>query len=118
MASFQVTPCKVRDGFLVPKKHEAPLTMTSWKALCALLAPSGSLAAKGNIRKFAAPNTFVVLLKSQHGITNVVVRNGDLSGDIRGVVDRDPTFESRVAGIYRFDSVVWDDVVVEPASIR
>jgi hypothetical protein len=114
VASFLLTPCKIRDGWLVPKKDAEHLSLT-WPALCALLAPSGALLAKANLRKAAAPNTYAVLVLQPSGVvSNVLLRNPDMSGDIRGVLVRDSSFERRVVGAFRFDSVSWDAGVVEP----
>lgn len=118
MASFLLTPCKIREGWLVPKKDAEPLSL-SWPALCALLAPSGTLLAKANLRKAAAPSAYALLVRQSSGVvSNVLLRNPDMSGDIRGVLARDPSFESRVVGAFRFDSVSWDAGVVEPAAVR
>ena len=118
MASFQLTPCKIREGWLVPLKDAAPLTL-AWPALCALLAPSGSVLAKANLRKGAAPSAFAILVtQPSGGVSNILLRNTDLSGDIRGLLKRDQGFERRVVGAFRFDQVSWDAGVVEPAAIR
>lgn len=118
MASFLLTPCKIREGWLVPRKDSAQLTL-EWPALCALLAPSGSVVAKANLRKGAAPNAYALLIQQPAGgVSNLLLRNSDLSGDIRGVLQRDPSFESRVCGVFRFDQVLWDAGVVEPSAIR
>jgi hypothetical protein len=118
VASFLLTPCKIREGWLVPQKDTAQLTL-EWPALCALLAPSGTVQAKASLRKGAAPSAYAVLLSHPSGfVSNVLLRNADLSGDIRGVLKRDPSFESRVVGAFRFEQVSWDAGVVEPSAIR
>lgn len=118
MASFRITPCKLREGWLVPQKGE-PQKQVTWAELCELAAPSGSLVAKQNLRKCAAQSAFVLLLRHQTGaIVNAIVRNPDLSGDVRGLLKRDPTFETRLVGAFRFDDVRWDDTVVEAAVVR
>jgi len=118
VASFRLTQCKIREGWLVPQKDGEMLTL-AWPALCALLAPSGTLQAKMNLRRAAAPHTFALLVKQPSGVvSNVLLRNPNLSGDIRSIVQRDLSFESRFVAAFRFDSVSWDDAVVEPSSIR
>lgn len=118
MASFRLTRCRIREGWLVPKKGE-PSTQVSWKELCAIAAPSGTLVAKQNLRKCAAQSTFVMLLRHPTGsVTNTIFRNPDLSGDIRALLKRDPTIEKRLVDAFRFDEVQWDDSVVEPEVVR
>ena len=118
MASFRLVPCKLRDGWLVPRKDGEALAL-SWPELCARMAPSGSLLAKQNLRKAAAPNTYVILVRQPSGgISNVLVRNADMTGDIRALVQRDPTFAGRVVEAFRFEQVSWDDAVVEPGATR
>ena len=118
VASFRITPCKLREGWLVPRKGEPPKQVT-WTELCELAAPSGSLVAKQNLRKCAAQSAYVLLLRHSTGaVVNAIVRNPDLSGDIRGLLKRDPLFESRMVGAFRFDAVQWDDAMVETATVR
>jgi hypothetical protein len=118
VASFLLTPCKIREGWLVPRKDGETLSL-SWSELCARLAPSGTLLAKQNLRKAAAPNAYAILVRQPSGVvSNVLLRNSNLSGDIRAVVQRDPTFEGRVVEAFRFEQVSWDDAVVEPGSTR
>jgi len=118
MASFLLTPCKIREGWLVPKKGE-PSIEVNWPQLCERLAPTGSLPGRQTLRKAAAVGAYALLVRQSSGaVTNVVLRNPDLSGDIRGILKRDPTLEGRVLAAYRFEAVKWDDVVVEAAAIR
>lgn len=116
MAEFTVTRCKLREGRLFPVKGTARQKLT-WEQLCALVVPSGSFAGKATLRKGAQAQSYVLLLRQPNGIiTNVLVRNPDLSGDLRPLMARDPTLESRLVDAYRFDIVAWDASVVEYAS--
>jgi hypothetical protein len=118
MAEFHLTPCKIREGWIVPVKNTEPLTL-SWPELATLCAPSGTLQAKQVLRKGAAPCAYVLLVRHPTGfVSNMLLRNPDLSGDIRALLRSDPTFEARVVGAYRFDKVFWDAGVVESATTR
>jgi hypothetical protein len=118
MATFKLTPCKLRDGWLVPKKGEQPLEM-DWKQLREALAPTRSLLALRNLRIGMQPNAYVGLLKQPNGLTtNFVVRNTDLSGDLRRMVRQDPLLAQRLIAAYRVESVQWDDKVIEPATTK
>lgn len=113
MATFKLTPCKFRDGWLVPKKDAAPLEV-DWKGLCAILAPSKTLEAKRNLRIGVAANSYVGLLKQANGsVTNFVIRNTDLTGDVRALAKRDPAFSTRLTDAYRIDAAVWDSQMLE-----
>lgn len=116
MAKFVVTRCKLREGRLFPVKGTGRQTL-NWDELCNLLVPSGSFAGKATLRKGAQAQSYVLLLRQPNGvITNALVRNPDLSGDIRPLMARDPALESRLVDAYRFDSVYWDASVKEFAS--
>lgn len=113
MATFKLTPCKLRDGWLVPKKDSA-LVETDWAGLVQLLAPSRSYNAVKTLRIGVRPSAYVGLVRQPNGaVTNFVVRNMDLSGDIRGLVKNDPTFSSRFVSAYRVEDAAWDSQVLE-----
>jgi hypothetical protein len=115
MASFVLQKCKLRDGWLVPVKNTEPLTL-DWGELCALLAPSKSQRALLTLRHIQVSG-YVGLVRQPTFVSNFVVRNADLSGDIRQTIKRDPTFAQRLVDAYRVDSVVWDDKLVEPQKV-
>lgn len=112
MATFTLLPCKYRDGWLVKRRDATPLTV-DWKGLCELVAPSQSKAAYYSLRRLV-PSAFVGVVKSAQGrLSNFVVVNPDLSGDIRNIVKQNPNFPSTLSDVYRVESVVWDDVMIE-----
>lgn len=116
MASFTLALCGYREGWLVRKRGAEPFTV-DWKGLCDLLAPSKSLQAKRSLRLLAA-STFVGTIRQPNGaITNFIVRNTDLSGDIRDVVKRNPRFAESIASVYLVTAVQWEDRMLEAASI-
>lgn len=113
MATFKLTRCKLRDGWLVPAKNTDALEV-DWPGLVKLLAPTKSFEAKRALRIGVRPSAFVGLLRQPSGaVTNFVVRNADLSGDIRGLVKNDPTFTTRFVDAYRVDVAAWDSQVLE-----
>ena len=112
MATFRLQPCKLRDGWFVPKKATAAIEV-DWNGLRTRVAPSATPRAQSVLRNIAA-QAYVGTLKQPNGtVTNFVIRNADLSGDIRGVLKRDPLFAHRLVDVYRVDSVVWDDKTIE-----
>lgn len=112
MASFLLQQCRFRDGWLVPKKGESPVEV-DWKGLCERLAPSRSMQARMNLRRIS-PNTYVGLLRQANGsTTNFVLRNLDLSGDVRGLAKANPLFDRMLVAAYRVDRVAWDDRMIE-----
>lgn len=113
MASFKLTRCKLRDGWLVPIKNNPPVEV-EWDGLVKLLAPSGTFEAKRTLRLGAAPNSFIVLVRQPSGyVSNFAVRNINLSGDIRGLVKSDPLLPVRFVDAYRVDEAGWDAQVLE-----
>lgn len=113
MAKFILTKCKLREGWLVPKKGEMPVQV-DWQGLCEKLAPSNSPQAKRALRMGIGVNSFVGLLRQPSGqVTNFVIRNINLSGDVRSIVQRDPNFPARLVDAYRIDLADWDDAVLE-----
>ncbi len=115
MAAFVLQRCKYREGWLVPKKGEAPLRV-EWAKLCEMLAPSGSVRARMMLRQ-AAPCAFIGLLRLPDGqVSNFVLRNSDLSGDVRALAKKNPLLERQLVDVYRVERVEWEDRVIEPAS--
>lgn len=112
MATFTLQRCKFRDGWLVPKKGEAPEQL-EWKKLCERLAPSGSLRARSLFRQ-ATPNSFIGLLRQSDGkTTNFVFQNLGSLGDVRAIAKANPMFERQLVDVYRVEKVVWEDRMIE-----
>ena len=111
MAIFVLQKCKLRDGWLVPVKNTEPLTL-DWKQACALLAPSNTDRARLLLRQMQV-SSYVGLVRQPTFVSNFVIRNADLSGDMRSTVKRDPSFAQRLVDAYRVDSVVWDASMTE-----
>ena len=118
MATFKLTRCKFRDGWLVPKKGELQVEV-DWNGLVSILAPSKSYDALKTLRVGVAPNAYVGLVRQPTGaVTNFAIRNVDLSGDVRVISKRDPTFQTRLVDAYRVDYAQWDASVQETAQAR
>ena len=113
MATFVLRKCKLRDGWLVPVKNNEPVVL-DWAAVCKLLAPSKTAEAMKALRLMTV-SSYVGLVQANGRISNFVVRNPDLSGDIRATVKRDPTFAQRLVDAYRVESVDWEDKMIEPS---
>lgn len=113
MASFTLRPCKLRDGWFVPRKEEPTVTV-GWKELCARLMPRPSKQAMLALGKLQA-STYVGLRKLPDGRpSSFVWRNADLSGDARGLVQSNPQLGEQLVALYLVESVRWDGGVVEP----
>jgi hypothetical protein len=115
MATFVLRKCKLRDGWLVPVKNTEPVTL-EWKEAVQLLAPSKSVAALKTLRMMSV-SSFVGLVRVNGQTANFLVRNADLSGDVRATVKRDPSFADRLVDAYRVESVDWEDRMIERSRI-
>jgi len=111
MATFRLQPCKLRDGWFVPQKV-APITL-DWAGLRSRVAPSASVRAQTNLRQLAVQGYVGTVRQPNGQITNFVLRNADLSGDVRGLTKRDPMFSQRLVDVYRVEAVDWDDRTIE-----
>lgn len=114
MARFILQPCKLRDEWLVPVKDEPPIVL-SWKELCNKLAPSGDVKALSHLRLLQV-NSFVGLTRTRNAngqLGNFILTNVDRSGHLKRVMDKDPTFSSRLVEVYRVEELSWDAKMVE-----
>lgn len=99
-------------------KNEATIS-TDWKGLCEKLAPSKSPQSRRTLRAGIRLNAYIGLIRQPNGtVTNFVVKNTDMSGDIRSMVRRDPALESKLVDAYRVDFVEWDSSFTEATSNR
>lgn len=114
MANFTVTTCRFRDGWLVPFRGSETLEL-DWAALIQRVAPGAPAEVLRPLRMLV-PNTFVVrrLLPTGRRIS-VIVRNQNMSGDVREMAKKDPDFAASVEAVYRVDRVLWEDRMIEAA---
>jgi hypothetical protein len=118
MATFRLRRCKLRDGWFVPKKDEQPLEV-DWKGLCEMLAPSRSPESRRTLRAGVSANAYVGLIRQSNGaVTNFVIRNPDMTGDVRALAKRDPTFPVRLVDAFRIESAEWDSAMLEGTNHR
>jgi len=112
MARFVLTPCKLRETWLVPQKNQPPIILT-WPELLARLAPSRDARAVGNLQ-FLQPQSFVGLLQNQSKTpSNFVMTNADRSGSVERVLKRDPTFAGRLVEVFRVEEATYDSRMTE-----
>jgi len=113
MARFVLTPCKLREMWLVPQKNQPPIILT-WPELLKRLAPSRDPRAVGNLQ-FLQPQSFVGLLHHPLSKTpsNFVMTNADRSGSIERVLKRDPTFAGRLVEVFRVEEAEYDARMTE-----
>jgi hypothetical protein len=64
--------------------------------------------------RMMVPGSFIGLLKNKHGKpVRFYFKNDDLSADVGWIINRDPTFSSRLVEVWMVEHSVWDSKVTE-----
>ncbi len=119
MASrYVLRPCRVLQGTLVPDPKQESLEL-DWAGLCRFFSPKGDrsqLMKVSNLRR----GHFAGLSKhSKTGQTIVfVLVNRDGSGDLRWVLRKDKSFESRLIQSYYVEHAQRDSAVTEVVGLQ
>lgn len=112
MARFVLQPCKLRDAWFIPTK-DVPIEL-QWMDLCARLAPSQTKNAQMVLRRLER-GCFIglVLNEKVKQAVNFLYLTPDRSGNAKGLVKKDPTFERRLIEVFRVEDFVWDSTLQE-----
>lgn len=111
MARFALTPCKLRADRFVPQDGD-PIDL-DWRTLCERLAPSRSRTALITLRQ-VQQGAYVGLVRGPGGPRTFLLANADRSGDLTGILKKDPSFADRLLEVWRVDQVKWDCKTTEP----
>ena len=99
--TLTVRKCLLRRGLLVPRGEPETLTLPD---AIKRLAPSGGRGAKLNVLRVRS-NSFIGLIKKNGSVSNFIISNVTMDGDIRWLLHKKPEIEDQILEVYRVDRV-------------